>query len=66
MWQTLRQACGIRYLEAVQLEIEAEQAGADGVTQLNIAHAVVGCTVFTGPCEPVREMKRLIMEAVPA
>jgi pyridoxine 5-phosphate synthase len=40
-------------------------AGIEGVSELNIGHAIVARAVFTGIAEAVREMKRLMREARP-
>lgn len=41
-------------------------AAIPGITELNIGHAIVSRAVFTGLQEAVREMKRLMVEAVSA
>jgi pyridoxine 5-phosphate synthase len=38
-------------------------AATPGVSELNIGHVIVARTLFTGLQEPVREMKRLMIEA---
>ena len=41
-------------------------AGIDGVSELNIGHAIVAQALFTGWQEAVREMKRLMLQATKA